>query len=123
LPYVGRLDDLIAAYGVYWLMQRLRARMAAPHTTTGASQAGGNTAGAAHGQEEAAAAPHASLKNPWQVLQLEPGATPEAIHTAYKTLLLKYHPDRVAHLGEEFQRLAHRKTLEIQQAYAMLKQC
>jgi DnaJ-domain-containing protein 1 len=29
----------------------------------------------------------------------------------------EYHPDKVAHLGEELQKLAHDKALEIQQAY------
>jgi hypothetical protein len=56
------------------------------------------------------------------VLQITPGASPEEIHAAYTQQLLKYHPDRVAHLGEEFQRLAHRKTQAINHAYALLKQ-
>jgi DnaJ-domain-containing protein 1 len=34
----------------------------------------------------------------------------------------EYHPDRVAHLGEELQRLANRKTLEIQGAFERLRQ-
>jgi hypothetical protein len=29
----------------------------------------------------------------------------------------RYHPDHVAHLGDELQTVAHRKTLEIQRAY------
>ena len=33
----------------------------------------------------------------------------------------EYHPDKVAHLGEELQELAHRKALEIQQAYRQLR--
>ena len=32
----------------------------------------------------------------------------------------EYHPDKVAHLGEELQELAHRKALEIQEAYRQL---
>jgi DnaJ-class molecular chaperone len=59
--------------------------------------------------------------DPWQVLHLARGATPGEIDTAYKAMLLKYHPDRVAHLGAEFQDLAHRKTLAIQHAYTTLK--
>jgi DnaJ like chaperone protein len=34
---------------------------------------------------------------------------------------MQYHPDRVAHLGEDLQRLAHEKTLEIQRAYEHIK--
>jgi DnaJ-domain-containing protein 1 len=34
----------------------------------------------------------------------------------------EYHPDKVSHLGEELQEVAHRKTLEIQRAYERLRQ-
>ncbi len=33
----------------------------------------------------------------------------------------EYHPDKVAHLGEDLQKLAHRKSLEIQQTYQQLR--
>jgi DnaJ like chaperone protein len=39
---------------------------------------------------------------------------------AYRELVKKYHPDRVAHLGEEFRALAHQKFLGIQDAYDRL---
>jgi len=32
----------------------------------------------------------------------------------------KYHPDKVTHLGKEFQELAHRKLVAIQRAYEIL---
>ena len=34
---------------------------------------------------------------------------------------MKYHPDRVMHLGEEFRALADKRFKEIQQAYMELK--
>lgn len=34
----------------------------------------------------------------------------------------EYHPDKVAHLGEDLQKLAHQKALEIQRAYQQLRQ-
>ena len=75
----------------------------------------------AFGTDDRETLDHAAVSaDPWQVLQVSPGASQEEIHAAYKQLLFKYHPDRVAHLGDEFQRLAHHKTLAIQQAYAML---
>ena len=48
-------------------------------------------------------------------------AVEETIHTAYRARMNEYHPDKVAHLGEELQQLAHRKALEIQRAYEQLR--
>ncbi len=42
------------------------------------------------------------------------------VKKAYRELVKKYHPDRVSHLGEEFRELAHKKFLEIQNAYDRL---
>jgi DnaJ-domain-containing protein 1 len=39
------------------------------------------------------------------------------IRKNYKELLAKYHPDKVQHLGIEFQELAERKTKAIAEAY------
>ena len=99
--------------GTYWLVRRLRAHMAS--SFTGAySQATGDP-------DETAETGRAKPLDPWEVLELEPGASSEEIQAAYKAQLLKYHPDRVSHLGDEFQQLAHRKTLAIRQAYTILK--
>jgi DnaJ-class molecular chaperone len=55
--------------------------------------------------------------NPHAVLGLRRGASPEEIAQAYREQMKLYHPDRVAGLGEELQRVAHEKTVEIQRAY------
>ena len=99
--------------GTYWLERLLPAYLASPFT-------GAYSQGAGH-DDEAAAASEAELVDPWEVLEIEPGASSEKIQAAYKAQLLKYHPDRVSHLGDEFQQLAHRKTLAIRQAYTILK--
>jgi DnaJ-domain-containing protein 1 len=39
------------------------------------------------------------------------------IRKKYKELLAKYHPDKVQHLGIEFQEMAERKTKVIMEAY------
>jgi preprotein translocase subunit Sec63 len=39
------------------------------------------------------------------------------IRKKYKQLLAKYHPDKVQHLGIEFQEMAERKTKAIMEAY------
>jgi DnaJ-domain-containing protein 1 len=54
------------------------------------------------------------------VLGVPRGASSEAVTQAYRDRLKEYHPDRVAGLGRELQELAHRKTVDIQRAYAEL---
>ena len=61
---------------------------------------------------------------PWDpraVLGVGPEATPDEIAHAYREQMKRYHPDRVASLGEDLQRLAHEKVLAIQRAYAELR--
>ncbi|WP_025322781.1 TerB family tellurite resistance protein [Deferrisoma camini] len=57
----------------------------------------------------------------YEVLGVAPDASDEEIKRAYRELAKKYHPDRVAHLGDEFRELAHRKFLEIQEAYDRIR--
>ena len=59
-------------------------------------------------------------KTPHEILGVSPEATQEEIRAAYICLAKQYHPDKVAHLGKEFQELADKKFKEIQQAYARL---
>lgn len=99
--------------GTYWLVRRLRAHLTSPSS--------GAYSQATDSRDETAETSKSEPLDPWQVLQLEPGASPDEIHAAYKAQLLKYHPDRVSHLGDELQQLAHRKTLAIRQAYTILK--
>jgi DnaJ-class molecular chaperone len=54
------------------------------------------------------------------VLQIPREASQEEIKAAYKHLAGKYHPDKVLHLGEEFQSLAEERFKEIQAAYQKL---
>ena len=58
--------------------------------------------------------------DPFEILGVRPGASPDEIKTAYRRAVAKYHPDKVAHLGKEFQEMAHRKLLAIQGAYEAL---
>jgi DnaJ like chaperone protein len=58
--------------------------------------------------------------DPYTVLGVDRNASPEDIKKAYRQLVNKYHPDKVAHLGDEFQKLADRRFKEIQEAYQIL---
>jgi len=57
----------------------------------------------------------------YKILEIEPNATDDEIKKAYKKMAVKYHPDKVMHLGEEFQKSAKDKFLKVQEAYEILK--
>jgi uncharacterized membrane protein YkvA (DUF1232 family) len=58
--------------------------------------------------------------DPYQTLGIPTSSSQETIRSAYRSRMTEYHPDKVAHLGEELQELAHQKVLEIQRAYHQL---
>ncbi|MFW5687482.1 MAG: TerB family tellurite resistance protein [Bacteroidota bacterium] len=57
----------------------------------------------------------------YKILEVEPGASEDEIKKAYRAMALKYHPDRVSHLGEEFQQAAKEKFQEVNDAYNTIK--
>lgn len=124
---LGILDDLLVALGAMWW---LRNRAAPPRPRTTARQrargpgefhrAGGGSGardGHAHGAGSGATADEAPPWDPYAVLGVRRGATPEEVRDAYRAQMKLYHPDRVADLGSELQAVAHRKSIEIQRAY------
>lgn len=70
--------------------------------------------------ESTAETPHERW-DPYKILGVEPSASQEEIQAAYRRAVQKYHPDKVSHLGKEFQELAQKKFIEIQKAYEQLK--
>jgi hypothetical protein len=66
---------------------------------------------------------HAAGENgfdPYRVLRITRGASKEEIKAAYFNLIKQYHPDKVSHLGQEFQKLADEKAQLINRAYQIL---
>ena len=59
--------------------------------------------------------------DPYRVLGVESGASQETIKKAFRQLAGKYHPDKVAHLGDEFRVLAEKRFKEIHRAYDELR--
>ena len=55
------------------------------------------------------------------ILGLKGKVTPSDVKRAYRELLVKYHPDKVSHLGMEFQKIAEEKTKNIIIAYEFFK--
>ncbi|RMF06320.1 MAG: molecular chaperone DjlA [Candidatus Neomarinimicrobiota bacterium] len=58
----------------------------------------------------------------YTILEIDPSATNEEIKKAYRKMANKYHPDKVAHLGEELRVLAEEKFKAVNEAYQTLKQ-
>jgi DnaJ-domain-containing protein 1 len=56
------------------------------------------------------------------VLGIERGATLAEAKRAWRSLIVQYHPDKVAHLAPEFKALAEAKTREIMQAWEEVQQ-
>ncbi|PIE73340.1 MAG: molecular chaperone DnaJ [Deltaproteobacteria bacterium] len=56
----------------------------------------------------------------YATLGLQKGANAEEIKKAYRKLSMKYHPDKVRHLGDEFRAVAEEKMKEINAAYDYL---
>lgn len=72
-------------------------------------------------REPRSAAAKQAAWDPYAVLGVKRGASREELTHAYREQMKLYHPDRVAELGEELQRVAHQKTIEIQRAYEELQ--
>lgn len=126
IPVLGWFDDALVWYVLYWLFFKSRFFrdffMGADFSGFG-EEAGQGPRQQSHGeQQRAGTARDASPRprSPYEVLGVSRGASPEEIRHAYRELANKYHPDKVAHLGDEFQQLAERRFKEIQEAYQTL---
>ena len=53
----------------------------------------------------------------YRVLEITPNATDEEVKKAYRKMAVKYHPDKVATLGEDVQKAAEEKFKAVSQAY------
>lgn len=57
----------------------------------------------------------------YKVLAIEQSATDDELKKAYRQMAIRYHPDKVAQMGEEYQKGANEKFQQIQQAYENIK--
>jgi len=53
----------------------------------------------------------------YRILEIESNATDEDVKKAYRKMAIKYHPDKVATLGEDVQKAAEEKFKAVNQAY------
>ncbi len=116
----GRIDDgLIMLWLIWFYKNHLKKFVANPFTS--GSSAGANAHSNQHaGQGASAAARGQKSFDAYEVLGISRPASRDAIQSAYRARMQEYHPDKVAHLGEELQELALEKSQQIQRAYAEL---
>ncbi len=118
IPGLGWLDDLLVLGFLGWYLSRGRGQF--PWDLLRDRLGGAWTHRPTPPSPDDLTAEFSRL-DPYTLLEVSPHASPEEIKAAYKRAVARYHPDKVAHLGKEFQELAHRKLLAIQQAYEILQ--
>lgn len=60
------------------------------------------------------------MKTHYELLSVEPGADADTIKKAFRREIARYHPDKVIHLGPEFQEMAATRAAELTVAYKTL---
>ena len=61
-----------------------------------------------------------SSKTHYDVLEVTPAAAADEIKRAFRAQIARYHPDKVQHLGKEFQEMAAVRAAELTEAYRVL---
>ena len=61
-----------------------------------------------------------ALKNYYDLLEIASTANAEEVKRAFRSQIAKYHPDKVQHLGKEFQAMAADRAAELTEAYRIL---
>lgn len=57
----------------------------------------------------------------YKILEISPSATNDEVKKAYRTMAMKYHPDKVSYLGEDFRKAADEKFKKLNEAYETIK--
>jgi DnaJ like chaperone protein len=57
----------------------------------------------------------------YTILEIDPAATDQELKKAYRSMATRFHPDKVQHLGPEFQKMAEDKFKAINEAYQQIK--
>jgi len=109
----GRLDDFVIFGLAMWRVLKDRNARAREQQQASSTENSRRTSRSETTSSE-------QKKDPYTLFKLSPDASQADIDVRYKELAKDYHPDRVAHLGEDLRKVAHEKMIEIQHAYDLL---
>ncbi len=62
-----------------------------------------------------------NTESAYKILGIDPKASDDEVKKAYRKMAIKFHPDKVAHLGEEFQVTAKEKFQKVNEAFKSIK--
>jgi len=57
----------------------------------------------------------------YRILEIDSSASDQEVKKAYRKMANKYHPDKVSHLGEDFQNAANQKFQKVNEAYEKIR--
>jgi DnaJ like chaperone protein len=57
----------------------------------------------------------------YKILEIDPSVSDDEVKKAYRKMARKYHPDMVAHLGDDFRETANEKFRKVNEAYEDIK--
>jgi DnaJ like chaperone protein len=57
----------------------------------------------------------------YKILEIDPSVSNDEVKKAYRRMAMKYHPDKVSHLGEDFKKTADEKFKKVNEAYQKIK--
>ena len=117
---IGWLEDAITVGLVYWYFIYRPAKMRSQFKRAYYGKGEGASGAYQENQQRGQTGADFSKRDPYNVLGVPRGASPDEIRRAYRKLVVKYHPDKVDHLGDEFKVLAEKKFKQIQEAYQEL---
>lgn len=109
----GLIDDIIAAIGLYYYLNKNSKQKQHFHDQNRQSQSGSYTPPGPGGPLD--------LKEAGKILGVEPNATLDEIARAYKEKMKISHPDKVTHLSKELQEKAKELTHRLNEAYDLIK--
>ncbi|TAJ10478.1 molecular chaperone DjlA [Marinilabiliaceae bacterium JC017] len=64
---------------------------------------------------------HKNTDAAYKVLEVDASVSNEDLKKAYRKMAMRYHPDKVSHLGEDFQRSANEKFRKVNEAFERIK--